>query len=348
MGLQFVLTSPSEQPALLRFLLEIYHADPDLNSFRPEVLHWKYFAPHPDWNGPRSFLLKNDQEIVAHASVWPVRLRTSGPELKAIHLLDWAARRATPGAGIQILRQISALGDLLIAIGGSADTRAILPKFGYKNGGGLKRYVYVVRPWLQLRTSRQYNWKTPLRFLRNAASSLKRLPPIPKDWQATRVSHFEHSVEQVLEARTAPSHPRSVRTAAGLNYMLDCPAAEFSGFVVSGAKQVRGYFVLAKVGRQARIVDIQGDPSNSSDWRSICVLAAHTACQDPRICEVIVGSSRTQIGESFEEMGFWLRRVDPIYYYDPHNLLARGTLLELSLMDNDFSFFYNPEYPYIS
>lgn len=95
-------------------------------------------------------------------------------------------------------------------------------------------------------------------------------------------------------------------------------------------------------------MDIQGDPSNSSEWRSICALAAHTACQDPRICEVIVGSSRTQIGESFEEMGFWLRRVDPIYYYDPHNLLAPGTLLELSLTDNDFSFFYNPEYPYIS
>ncbi len=348
MGLQFVLTSPSEQPALLRFLLEIYHADPDLNSFRPEVLQWKYFAPHPDWNGPRSFLLKRDERIIAHGGAWPIRLAVSGAELKAIHLVDWAASRIAPGAGIQVLRSISAMADLMVTIGGSRDTKNILPKLGYKSGGALKRYVRVVRPWLQLRTSRQHNWKTPLRFLRNAVSSFKTLPPTQSGWQASSVPRFETSLEQVLETRTTDLSARSLRTAAALNYMLDCPAAQFSGFIVSEAKQLRGYFVLVRVGRQARIVDIQIDGRTPDQWRSVCTLAAHAACQDPEICEVIAGTSRKEISEGFEQIGFWPRRVDPIYYYDARNLLAPGTLLELNLIDGDLSFFYNPEYPYVS
>lgn len=348
MGLQFVPTPESDQPALLSFLLETFQADPGLNSFRPEVLRWKYFAEYPGRNAPRSFLLKRDEQIVAHGGVWPIRLAVSGSELKAIHLVDWAASRVAPGAGIQVLRSISAMADLMVTIGGSRDTKKILPKLGYKSGGALKRYVRVVRPWLQLRTSRHHNWKTPLRFLRNAVSSFKTLPPIPPGWHASSVPRFEPSLEQVLETGTTDLHARALRTAAALNYMLDCPAAQFSGFIVSEAKQLRGYFVLVKVGRQARIVDIQIDGRTPDQWRSVCTLAAHAACQDPEICEVIVGTSRKQISEGFEQIGFWLRRLDPIYYYDARNLLAPGTPLELNLIDGDLSFFYNPEYPYVS
>ena len=348
MALQFGPARPSERPALLSFLLAIYGEDPDLNSFRPEVLDWKYFTPHPDWNGSRSFVLKAGQEIAAHASVWPVRLLTDGGELKAIHLLDWAASRTVPGAGIQILRRIAAMADLLIAVGGSGDTREILPKFGYKTGGEFERYVYVARPFHQLRTSRNYNWKTPLRFLRNSASLLKRLPPIPAGWQATRVSQFDPSLGQILEDKTTALRPRSVKTPAVLNYMLLCPAAEFSGFVVSKSNRLRGYFMLVRMGGQVRIVDLHLHAGRLEEWHAISLLAAHMACQDPRTAEVVVGTSRAEIREGFKQIGFWLRRVEPIYYFDPRKTLPTGVTFELSLIDNDFAFLYNPRRPYIS
>jgi hypothetical protein len=348
MGLQLVLATPAEQPEIRDFLLKIFEADLDLNSFRPEVLHWKYFAPHPDWQGSRSYLLKNDGKIAAHASVWPIRLTNAGPETKGIHLLDWAASKSTPGAGIQMVRRAAEMGDVLIAIGGSAYTREILPKFGYKRGGELKRYVYVPRPWKQLRTSRRYNWKTPLRFLRNAASTIKRIPEPPSGWQATQVARFDASIEQILERPSIALRPRSIRTAAALNYVLDCPAAKFTGFAVSDGKRPRGYFVLVKVGRQARIADIQVDADHPQEWGPICRLAARVACQDPDVCEVIVGTSRTEVGESFEQLGFWARRIEPIFYYDPRKLIDPAVRFELSLIDNDFAFFYNPENPFIS
>ena len=348
MGLQFTVTQPSELPSVRQFLLKTFAADPDLNSFRPEVLEWKYFAPHPDWDGPRSYLLKDGGTIVAHASAWPIRICAAGPEVRGIHLLDWAASKTNPGAGLYILRKIAEMGDVLIGIGGSSYTREILPKFGYKKGGAFRRYVYVARPWQQILTSRGYNWKTPLRFIRNAASRLKRIPSPPSNWKTEKVLRFESSLVSILDRGASAVRPRSLRTAAALNYMLDCPAAEFSGYVISDAQQVRGYFVLAKVGRQARIAEIQNHAAHSSDWAPICSIAAHTACEDPRVSEVIVGTSRVEIGESFERIGFWTRRIEPIFYYDWRKRMDPNVRFELSFLDNDFSFFYNPQNPYIS
>src|SRR5258708_5603196 len=74
MGLQFAPTSPSSQSETLKFLLETLQADAAGNSFRPDVFQWKYFSVHPEWDSPRSHLLKKDQEIVAHGGIWPIRL----------------------------------------------------------------------------------------------------------------------------------------------------------------------------------------------------------------------------------------------------------------------------------
>lgn len=347
MGLRFAATSPSDMPQVRDFLLKTFAADPALNSFRPEVLHWKYFSPHADWNGSRSYVLRNGDDIVAHGSVWPVRFLRGGTEIKAIHLIDWAASRGSPGSGIQMLRKIAEMGDILITIGGSADTKAILPKLGYKHGGELKRYVYVARPWKQMRTSPEHNWKTPLRFIRNTASSLKRFPAPAAGWEVVKVLRFESSLERILEHQSSTPDLRAVRTVAGLNYMLDCPGAEFSGYVVSHNKNCHGYFVLSKVGRQSRIVDIEAG-SDPHDRSTVCSIAAFTACRDPEVCEVVVGTSRPEVGETFKQIGFWERRVDSVLYYDPKKRMNPGVQFELSLLDSDVSFFYDPQYPYIS
>src|SRR5215472_10644420 len=103
MGLQFVPTLAAEQPALIEFMGNVFHSDPQLNSFQSEVLQWKYFDPRPEWDQPRSFLLKKKHEIVAHGGIWPIRLGASGIELQAINLIDWAASPTSLGAGVRIL-----------------------------------------------------------------------------------------------------------------------------------------------------------------------------------------------------------------------------------------------------
>ncbi|MFZ0295500.1 MAG: hypothetical protein WAL52_17960, partial [Candidatus Sulfotelmatobacter sp.] len=191
MSLQFAASLPSERTAVAEFLRSTFHADPELLSFRLDVLQWKYFSDHPEWHRDRSYVLKNEDGIVAHGGVWPLRLTKPGVDVDAIHLIDWAASRAAVGSGLLLLKKLTALTDVLLTIGGSSDTRAILTKIGYHQVGEVKLHARVVRPWLQYRNTRHRNWKAPLRLLRNATWSLGSFARPPKDWEATRISQFD-------------------------------------------------------------------------------------------------------------------------------------------------------------
>jgi hypothetical protein len=133
-----------------------------------------------------------------------------------------------------------------------------------------------------------------------------------------------------------------------LNYLLSCPAACFSGFLVSQAQQLRGYFLLTQVGRQVRIVDIQTDSDDRESWQAICALAARTAAENPETCEIVAASSLVVSGEAWLQAGFVHRRADPIFCYDPRNLVSSGPPLDLSLADCDLCILSQPTSPYLS
>src|SRR5579862_330411 len=211
MSLQFAASLPSEQTAVIEFLRTTFQADFELLSFRPDVFQWKYFSDHPDWHRARSYVLTNEIGIVAHGGVWPLRLKKPGADVDAIHLIDWAASRAAVGSGLLLLKKLSAITDVLLTIGGSSDTRSILTKIGYRQVGELKLHALVVRPWLQFRNTRHFNWKAPARLLRNAAWSLESLPRWPKDWEVTRITQFDASLKSIFNA-TATDFFTSQRT----------------------------------------------------------------------------------------------------------------------------------------
>jgi hypothetical protein len=347
MALEFVPIQASEQQDLIQFLLRSYDADPALNSFRPEVIDWKYFAENPEWKGPRSFAVKENGRIVAHGGIWAVPFGTADLEVRAIHLNDWVASRTAVGAGVYLLRKVAGLVDVHLAIGGSQDTRNLLPKLGYKCVGELRRFARVVRPWLQFRTTPGTNWKTPLKFVRNSVQAASGLPPVPEGWQASKVTSFTESIENGdIGGTVSFRSPR--RTAAGLNYLLRCPAARFSGYLVSQGQQPRGYFLLTQVGRQARIVDVRMDTEDRESWRAVCALATRCAAEDPETCEVVAASSVEAIGEAWLQSGFAHRKTDKIFCYDPRNLVTSGPLLDLNVADCDFCILNAPAFPYLS
>jgi hypothetical protein len=348
MASEFVSIQASEQEDLTQFLVKAFQADPALSSFRPDVVGWKYFVDHPEWKGARSLAVKQEGQIVAHGGVWPVRLLTPEREIQGIHLIDWAANRTAAGAGVQLLRKVWGLADVLLAIGGSQDTRSLLPRLGYKQRGELRRYARVVRPWLQYRTTPKKNWKTPIKFLRNSARALTGIPSIPKGWEASKVKSFTESIEAAgLGRSTSSTQPR--RTAAGLNHLLGCPAARFSGFLVSHRQQLRGYFVLAQVGRQARVADICLDSDNRDSWQAICALATRSAAEDdPQTCEIVAACTVEMAGEAWLQAGFTHRRTDQIFCYDPRQLVPSGSPLDLNLAVNDWCFLAEPSAPYLS
>ncbi len=338
---------PSEQPAIAGFLKTTFHAGPEQSSFRPEVMRWKYFSDHPDWGGTRSYVVKKDERIVAHGGVWPLHFVKAATELSVIHLIDWAASRSATGAGVLLLRKLAGMSDVLLTIGGSPDTQAILPKIGYRQVGEFKLHARVVRPWLQFRSTPDPSWKAPLRLLRNAMWSLPSLPALPKGWHVSRISRFDSSLESVLH-RTAPEVFTSRRTVLGLNYILSCPAASFSAFVVSQSQRPCGYFLLSQVGKQTRIVDLHVESEDSEAWMAACILAERTAAEIPETCEIVAGFSMGQVNEVFGQMGFRLRESMPVLCYDPKKLLDAGSALNVSLLDGDACFIADPRNPYLT
>jgi hypothetical protein len=347
MSSQFMATLPSEQSALAELLHSTFPTSGEVNSFLPEVLRWKYFSPHPDWSGPRSYVVKREQAIVGHAGIWPLRLAGAPAELDTIHLIDWAARRAATGAGVLLLKKLAGLSDLLLTIGGSDDTQEILPRLGYRQAGELKMQVKVVRPWLQFRTTSESGWKAPARLLRNTIWSLPLLPPAPKGWHAARIRRFDSSLESLLN-NSRPDCLRPIRTSAGLNHILDCPGATFAAFLIQEGSEPRGYFVLSLVAGQARIADLRLGTDDPEKWKTAGILAAKEAAEIPETCEIVAGFSRTRVQEAFRQSGFRPRQTLPIFYYDPRKILAQAPAFDLSLLDGDGCFMANLKHPFLT
>ena len=346
MPFEFVKLEASEQPALREFLVNSFAEGATLTSFRPDVLAWKYFSKHPDWPEGGSFAVKQSGRIVAHGGVWPVRLQAQGRELRAIHLIDWAASRSAVGAGVYLLRKIAGLADLLITVGGSQDTASVLPKLGYKCCGEFLQYARVIRPWLHFRTTSQKNWKQPLKFLRNFLRSFPAAPSIPEGWTAEKLTIFPDWLEPEI-ARKSCDSTTSLRTVAQLNHLLNCPAAKFSGYLVREQKQLRGFFLLATIGHQTRIVDVRLTGAERSSWPAICQLAAGTAAADPNIAEITAASSIAPIQEALSKAGFLRRQTDKIFSLDPRALIPSGRPIDLSLIDGDLCIVMDPKFPYL-
>jgi hypothetical protein len=343
---QLLPTAPCEKAELTAFLRGSFHAPAKMNSFDPDVLEWKYFSRHPDWTGPRSYVVKSGDVMVAHGGIWPVRLVGTERELSVIHLIDWAASRTHPGAGVLLLRKFSSMSDLLLTIGGSADTRAILPKLGYRLCGELKVQAKVVRPFRQLRKLSPPNWKTPLRVLRNVGWSLSALPEAPRGWEAAAISQFNNSVSAILE-RGDRSKLACRRTVDELNHFLICPGAKFSAFTVSNSGRIRGYFMLSQFQGQTRIVEV-GTDDDPDSRTATCMLAARTAAALPDTSEIVSGFTCAEIQRTFSQIGFKVRRVEQVFCYDPRKILGAAPELSLSMLDGDLCFLGNRDRPYLS
>ena len=346
MPFEFVKLEPQEQPALREFLVNSFAEGAIATSFRSEVLTWKYFSTHPTWPEFRSFALKDSGRIVAHGGIWPVRLQAQGPPLKAIQLIDWVASRSAVGAGVYLLRKIAELADLLINVGGSHDTLSVLPKLGYKGYGELQQFARVVRPWLHFRTTPQKNWRVSIKLLRNFTRTCTSNASVPEGWTAERVTTFPSALEPEINEKICDS-TISLRTVTELNHLLTCPAAKFSGYLVREKEQLRGFFLLAMIGHQARIVDVRVVGSVPDSWHAMCNLAASTAAADPNIAEVTAASSVPSVQQAWSHAGFLRRQTDRIFSLDPRALVPTNLPVDLSLADSDLCIVADPKFPYL-
>jgi len=335
--------------ALVSFLLAAFHLTPEAPFVQAALLRWKYDEPRPDWSGTRSFVWKVGDAIAAHACLCPVSYMLPSGDVTGSYLIDWAASRNSVGAGVKLLRSLSSQCDTLFAVGGSSDTRRILPHLGYRHVCDLRLYARVLRPWRQFRSDPfPRRWKAPLRLTRNAIWSLGSMPEVPHDWSDQRINTFDLSAQPLFDARADSAFPCTRRTPELMNYYLRCPSAVFIAALLLRLGVPIGWYVLSRVGGQVRIADIWVNSGSAADWLAAYTVATSAASSDPEACELVASASIPPAAEALSRAGFRFRHAEPVLVLDPRKLFAASQSLNVTFLESDLAYGSDPNCPYLT
>src|SRR5579871_605579 len=329
--LQFRAAQPCERSAVGEFLSSVF-GSPWFSS--QELLQWKYFAERDDWAGPRSYLLKQGDTILAHGGVDPVALCTARGEISSILGYDWATTESVPGAGIVLLKNAATLAETYVVPGGSPKTRSILPEIGFRPFSDRYTYARVVRPWQHVRSQPSWGWKTPMRLGYNLLTNLAPRRP-SNGWIVSPIRSFGDAHLPLLERRHDSYATRCRRSPGVMNYLLACPVAAVSAFLLIHDEEPQGYFVLSLVQNQARIADFWLTSDSPADWQAGYTLACETAAAEPSVFEILTVASTEIARQALDRNHFHKRDQRAVLVLDPKGLLQGAPALDLQLLDGD-------------
>jgi hypothetical protein len=312
----------------------------------PAHLEWKYWRERSDWPGARSFAMFRGDEILAHAAFIPgacLEARGSpGLRVKTRHIIDWAARSTATGAGVSLLKYIGQGTDALLAIGGSAQTLAILPHLGFRAAGMATCFVRPLHP-LRILTRSQYPAVKLLPRLARSAYWKMRAPSGSRDgWGSRHVEPGELSALDVVLPAPRAGLTVFERGPGMFHYALTCPIASMDLYALEQAGRLRGYFLLAFAMRQARLADCWVDSEDPADWRALIQCAVVRASEHARAAELAAWASDSRLSQQLLECGFHARDVLPVQVLAARNPELPESTLRVQMLDNDAAYRHHP------
>jgi len=303
--------------------------------FQADVLRWKCFAPHPFWDGSRGYALRYKGEIAAFGCLVPCRFLTGSGTVASCNVIDWAASKTVPGAGIMLYRHIQGLTGTMINIGGTADARNVLPKIGFQVRAERHYYTRVVRPWRHFRMADRKDWKSPLRLVRDCRELGRAAPAAGRALTVRRVNSFDGVPAEAFPDPSVTQQVVCARTPELLSYVMDCPAAKMEAYLLERDRTPAGYFLLSRVGCQCRIADLWIRSPDGQVWADAYAAAMAAARTDPNITEVTAAASSPLEAGALHRLGYRRAHAEPVFVLDPGRLLGNRNDLALSLLEND-------------
>jgi len=309
--------------------------------FQPDVLHWKCCAPHPFWEGGRGYTLRYQGEIAAFGCLVPCRFLTGAATVTSCCVIDWAAAKTVPGAGVMLYREIQRLTGTLINIGGTEDARSVLPRMGFQTRQQLDICARVLRPWPHFRHAKSKDWKSPLRLARDYRELARSAQGVPPGLTIRRLDRFDSALAAALPD---PSVTRTVvcaRTPELLNYCLACPASSMEAYLFEREQAPAGYCLLSRVGSHCRIADLWIRSADQQAWAEAYAAATTAAQSDPRTTEVQVAASLPLNAAAIRQAGYRLTNREPLFVLDPASALEGRSDLSIHLLEND-AWYWSP------
>lgn len=337
------LSSPEDAKAIQQLLLKVFQANPSDSFLSLPMMDWKYWQPHPFRPGGRSYVIEDEGGLSAHGCLWPVKAMGDDGPLDGMHLIDWAATPDSAGAGLRLLKGILEDVDFCIAVGGSEDTRKILPLFGFRPANKMWDYVRPLRPLLQLRRRSRLNPRAVAKCGRNVIWLLRGSSRIAPGWTAQAAA--PNAIPNGLwPAHTAPG-VTAVRSAELHNYLARCPDASFAAYLLEFDGKPAGYFCLANNQGQIRMVDYNLAEPAADAWDALAGLCAAEAGRIRNGAELLVRVTEPEAKDAFERAGFRQTDETPILINWRRDS-KRPRSIRITAIDNDSGYLHgsHPEF----
>jgi hypothetical protein len=327
-------TTPEDAPAIAALL-----ADSGLHPHMSRAeMHWKYWQAREDWPGPRSFVMTRDEEILAHAAIVPGNLTWEAGAMRTLHLIDWAARPLTVGAGVALMKHIGRSTDALLAIGGSARTLEIVPELGFQPLGHATAFVRPLNPLRILGGVQGPAWRLLPRTMRSVYWSAIAPHATAADGVVRRVG--AEAVDALATDFPVPLDDTATfeRSGSMFRHILACPMTPIQMYAWQRGKRARGYFLLAFAPGQARLADCWTRSLDPDDWRSLVLCAVREARRNADAAELVACASEPLLARVLENCGFHARGAQPIRYLARANVTLGAARLRVQMIDNDAAY----------
>ena len=340
MSMSFRYGAPEDLEAIGVFLSRIYGCSPQAPLLQPRHMYWKYFHPHPEWEGSRSFLMTDGERIIAHLAAVPsVLLTTAGPRTCA-HFIDWAADPLAMGAGAALLRRLMRKVEFTFCIGGSIDNQRLLPVLGFRASGETHILFRPLRPLRQAWLHPARDLGLPARVLRNAWWSA--IPIRARSRWHCEPSDPEKAPEWIWHLPQSGMIPHR-RSVALVRYFLASPCEKFQFYLISDQSGIQGAVLFCFRSGQARVADLWiANPS--VERLRIALEAAMRTARNLPIEEFVISVSTHPLREAAALSGLKLAHTRPIMSMPAIDIQGVPIDTNLGLDDasylGDFRIFY--------
>ncbi|MCC6538341.1 MAG: hypothetical protein IT162_12365 [Bryobacterales bacterium] len=356
----FTAVTPADGAAQWHFLATTFGVPLDGSPasrpiwLSPDVMEWKYFVPHPWWSrddGRRAYWLRADGQPAAHGCAAPLRLSAApgATPHETLQVIDWAAGGLLPGGGLLIYRKfLEMTRSTLLAIGGSADTRKLIPQVKwFQPRPPLLHYARPLRAWPYVRANGGYgNWRAWARAARNGHWHATAPRPGAGVWQA-RAARPGEPVHTPLAAAAADYLPL-YRDRAWLDYLAACPAVTATLAILERAGSPAGHALLAMnpAGSVAAADFALWTPHPEAEAAAAFAAVIGYAAALPGAVEIQAGSTLEAMHRVFASHGLRVRRTSPVHLADPRKLLPPGLPVEVTLSAGDAFYLYDRAQPF--
>lgn len=315
---------------------------PDHPMLEHRHLYWKYWQPRTGWQGSRSYILSGDDRIIAHAAVAPAIYAWGNSRLNVLHVIDWAARPETRGAGSTLMQHIGTLCDAILASSGSDLAWPLLPLLGFTESNTVVTlYARPIRPLEYLTGAQVPRWRLAARCVRSVFWALRAPSAAPRSHQARALA--ADALAAAPLPWPAPKSGTAVleRSADVMSYWLQCPVARMELYAVENSSDVEGYFMLAFVPGQARLADCWLDRDAPAEWEALVHLAVRQAARHPDVAEVVATCSEPLLAGALQRCGFHARGSRPLLVRPRNGVQLPVAGIRIQMLDDDAAYLHS-------